>query len=154
MSLLSCSSRTLRRLEIDCLHSWEDSARIAHCLRATPLLTELCLRGRGSGSWLTTDLLRLLTRQPNVDVLVPDLEVLELSDQSIPCYDCMGMIESRWWVAAGAHLKRVHIKMVRREDWLIDAEILKRLLKCRQEGMVISIGGVLNTHGRPAHVLH
>jgi F-box-like len=43
MSLLSCSSHTLRKLVIDHLDELEDSAHIAHCLRATPSLEALCL---------------------------------------------------------------------------------------------------------------
>ena len=130
------SSHTLRRLEIDCLRVCEDSAYIVRCLRAVPSLKELCLRG--SGGWITNDLLRLLTHQANIDVLVPALEVVEIRDDSIPSFECMSMIESRR-VTVGSYLKRVHIEMVMTEDWLVDAKILNRLRKCRQEGMVISI---------------
>jgi len=135
IALLS-SSHTLRRLEIDCLRVREDSAYIVRCLRAVPSLKELCLRG--SGGWITADLVHLLTRQANIDALVPTLEVVEIRDHSIPSYDCMSMIESRRMMA-GASLKRVHIEMVIMEDWLVDVGILNRLRKCRQEGMVISI---------------
>ena len=134
--VLLSSSHTLRKLEIDCLRVREDSVDIVRCLRAVPSLKELCLRG--SGGWITADLLRLFTRQENIDALVPALEVIEIRDHSIPSYDCISMIESRR-VVAGAYLKRVHIEMVMTEDWLIDAEILNRLRKCREEGMVISI---------------
>jgi hypothetical protein len=71
-------------------------------------------------------------------VLVPALEVVEIGDDSIPSFECMSMIESRW-VMVGSYLKGVHIEMVMTEDWLVDAEILNHLRKCRQEGMVISI---------------
>jgi hypothetical protein len=114
----------------------EDSAYIVCCLWAVPSLKELCLRG--SGGWNTTDLLHLLTHQANIDVLVPALEVVEIRDDSIPSFECMSMIESRR-VMVGSYLKRVHIEMVMTEDWLVDAKILNRLRKCRQEGMVISI---------------
>jgi F-box-like len=106
LSLLS-SSHTLRKLEIDCLRVHEDSVHVVCCLRAAPSLEELCLRG--SGGWITADLLRLLTRQENIDALVPALEVVEIRDHSIPSYDCMSMIESRQ-VTVGAYLKRVHIE--------------------------------------------
>ncbi|KIM77200.1 hypothetical protein PILCRDRAFT_825552 [Piloderma croceum F 1598] len=135
MSLLS-SSHTLRKLEIDCLRVREDSVHVVHCLRGAPSLEELCLRG--SGGWITPDLLHLLTRRADIDVLVPALEVVAIRDHSIPSYDCMSMIESRR-VMVGSYLKKVHIEMVMTEDWLVDAEILDRLRKCRQEGMVISI---------------
>ena len=145
MSLLSCSSHTLRKLVIDHLDESEDSARIAHCLRASPSLEELCLRG-GSFAWVTADLLRQLTRQANIEVLVPRLEVLEISGYSIPCHHSTSMIESRWRIGddddAGARLKRLHFEMSYMswvKEWLVDAEILNRLPKCRQEGMVISI---------------
>ena len=136
MLLLSCSSHTLCKLEIGCLDA-RDSAHIFHCLRATPSLTELTLRG--SGGWVTTDLLRLLTCLPEIAVLVPDLEVLEISDHSIPFYECVRMIESRWWVATGAQLKKLYIEMVRAEDWQAGVANLKTILKCRQEGMMISV---------------
>ena len=136
MSLLSRSSHTLRKLEIDCLRVDEDTVHIAHCLRAMPSLAELSLRG--SGCWITADFLCLLTRLPDIDGLVPDLEVLEMGGHSMPCHECASMIESRWRVT-GVHLKKLNIEMVMTEDWLVDAEILKRLRKCRQEGMVISI---------------
>jgi hypothetical protein len=71
-------------------------------------------------------------------VLVPALEVLEIRDDSIPFFQCMSMIESRQ-VMVGCYLKRAHIEMVMTEDWLVDAEILNRWRKCRQEGMVILI---------------
>lgn len=135
-SFLSGSSRTLRKLEIGCLNG-RDSAHIAQCLRATPSLTELTLRG--SGFWVTTDLLRLLTRLPDVDALVPDLEALEISDRSIPFDECVRMIESRWSVATGAQVKKLSIKMVMEEDWRADVADLKPLLKCRQEGMMVSV---------------
>ena len=38
-----------------------------------------------------------------------------------------------------ARLKRVRFVMSRRGEWLADAEILNRLHKCQQEGMIISI---------------
>ena len=142
MSLLS--SRTLRKLEIeDGLDEYEDSTHIAHFLQATPALKELYLRGPDH-SWVTADLLRLLTCRPNTDVLVPALEALEISSLSIPCSSSTSMIESRWWIAkeegsGGARLKRLQFKMFMFEDWSVDAENLNRLRKCRQEGMVISI---------------
>jgi hypothetical protein len=49
------------------------------------------------------------------------------------------MIESRWRVATGAQLKRLHIEMVRAEDWQMDVANLKPVLKYREEGMAISI---------------
>ena len=55
------------------------------------------------------------------------------------------MIESRWQVVeddkdAGARLKRLQFEMSPYETWFVrDAEILNRLHKLRQEGMVISI---------------
>jgi hypothetical protein len=143
MALLSCS---LRKLEIeDGLDEYEDSTHIAHFLRAAPALEELHLRGP-SYSWVTADLLHLLTRRPNTDVLVPALEVLEISSESIPCGPSTSMIESRWWIAkedgcGGARLKRLQFKMSVSEDWFVDAENLNHLRKCRQEGMVISIIG-------------
>jgi len=143
MSLLSCSSHTLRKLVIDLLDEFEDSAHIARCLRATPPLEALCLRG--SGNWVTADFLRLLTRQANVEELVPNLEDLEIHDHYIPCDHSTSMIESRWRVGkddndAGARLKRLQFEMsAYTKEWLVDAEILNRLRKCRQEGMVISI---------------
>jgi hypothetical protein len=142
MTLLSCSPHTLRKLVIYRLDEHEDSAHIAHCLQAAPSLEELYLRG--SGGWVTADLLRLLTRQANIEVLVPALEVLEINDYSIPCYHSMDMIESRWRVLeddddARARLKRLRFEMSQAEEWLVDAEILNRLRKCRQEGMDISI---------------
>ena len=139
VSLLSCSSHTLRKLEIDCLYVREDSARIVHCLQAVPSLEELHLRG--SGGWVTAELLHLLTHQANIEVLVPALEVFEIRDHSIPCYDCMSMIESRR-VMVGTHLRRVHIEIVMAKEWL-DAEILNRLRKFRREGMVISIVNIM-----------
>jgi hypothetical protein len=51
----------------------------------------------------------------------------------------MRMIESRWRVAAGAQLKKLHIEMVSAKPWQTDVVDLKPLLKYRQEGMVISI---------------
>jgi len=141
MSLLSCSSHTLRKLVIDLLDEFEDSAHIAHCLRATPSLEALCLRG--SGNWVTVDFLRLLTRQANIEELVPNLEDLEIHDHYIPCdHSTSMMIESRWRVGeddndAGARLKRLRFEMSAYR--LVDAEILNRLRKCRQEGMVVSI---------------
>ncbi|KIM77201.1 hypothetical protein PILCRDRAFT_12204 [Piloderma croceum F 1598] len=143
MSLLSCSSHTLRKLVIDHLVEFEDSVHIAHCLRATPLLEALCLRG--PGFWVTADFLRLLTRQGNIKELVPNLEDLEIHDRYISCDHSTSMIESRWRVGeddndAGARLKRLRFEMSAYTDkWLVDAEILNRLRKCRQEGMVISI---------------
>src|ERR1700734_1333979 len=88
---------------------------------------------------VTTDLLHLLTCLPEIAVLVPDLEVLEISDRSIPFYECVRMIESRWWVATGAQLKKLYIEMVGGEDWQADVANLKPNLKCRQEGMMISV---------------
>ena len=146
LSLLSCSSRTLRKLEIDdCLDEYEDSTHIAHFLRVTPALEELHLRGP-SYHWVTVDLLHLLTRRPNTDVLVPALEVLEISSCSIPCSPSMSMIESRWWVGkgdgcVGARLKKLQFEISECKDWLVDEDHLNRLCKCRQEGMVISIIG-------------
>jgi hypothetical protein len=143
MSLLSCSSHTLRKLVIDLLDEFKDSAHIAHCLRATPSLEALCLRG--SGNWVTADFLRLLTRQANIEELVPNLEDLEIHDHYIPCDHSTSMIESRWRVGeddndAGARLKRLRFEMSAYADkWLVDAGILNRLRKCQQEGMVISI---------------
>ncbi|KIM80137.1 hypothetical protein PILCRDRAFT_822651 [Piloderma croceum F 1598] len=144
MSLLSCSSHTLRKLVVDHLDESEDSARISHCLRATPSLEELCLRG--PGAWVTADFLSLLIRQASIKVLVPGLEVLEISSRSIPCYHSASMIESRWRVGedddgTGARLKRLLFEMpcAMAYEWLVDTEILNRLRKCRQEGMVISI---------------
>jgi hypothetical protein len=144
VSLLSCSSHTLRKLEIeDGLGEYEDSTHIAHILRATPALEELHLRGQ-SEHWVTADLLHLLTRRPNTDVLVPALEALEIRSFSIPCSPSTSMIESRWWIAkedgyGGARLKRLQFRMTVSEDWFVDAENLNRLRQCRQEGMVISI---------------
>jgi hypothetical protein len=145
MSLLSCSSHTLRKLVIDLLDEFEDSVHIAHCLRATPSLESLCLRG--PGLWVTADFLRLLTRQADIEELVPNLEDLEIHDRHIPCDHSTSMIESRWRVGeddneAGACLKRLRFEMsacIQQSKWLVDAEILNRLRKCRQEGMVISI---------------
>ena len=134
MPLLSCSSHALRKLEIGRLIA-RDSAHIAWCLRATPWLAQLTLRG--SEDWVTADLLRLFTRLPDIEVLVPDLEVLEISARHIPCYECMSMIESRWRAPASAQLKRLHIGLVSPEDWQMD--VVKLLLKYRQEGMAISI---------------
>ena len=143
MSLLS--SCTLRKLEIgDGLDGYEDSTHIAHFLQAAPTLEELHLRGP-SYPWVTADLLHLLTRRPNTDVLVPALEALEISSPSIPCGPSTSMIESRWRIAkedgsGGARLKRLQFKIsASLEDWSADAENLNRLRKCRQEGMVISI---------------
>ena len=96
MSLLSCCLHTLRKLMIDHLHGFEDSAHIAHCLRATPLLEELCLRG--SGCWITTGFVHLLTCQANIDVLVPGLQILEIGDDYILHNCSMSMVEFRWWV--------------------------------------------------------
>ena len=142
MSFLSCSSHTLRKLEIEHLDGL-DSAHIAHCLRATPLLEELCLRGE-EASWVSADFLRLLTRQANIELLVPDLEVLEISAYCIPHDHSVSMIESRWRIGGdddnvGARLKRVRFEVSWGREWLADGEILHRLHKCRQEGMVISI---------------
>ena len=136
------SSHTLCKLALGILDQPEDSGHIAHCLRATPSLKELSLRG--SGSWVTADFLCLLTRQANIDELVPGLEILEISDYRIPCYHSTSMIESRWHIGEGnddtrARLKRLRFEMSWTEDWLVDAEILNRLRKCQQEGMVISI---------------
>ena len=129
---------------IDHLDELEDSARIAHCLRAMPSLEELCLRG--PGCWVTADFLHLLSCQANIDVLVPGLEVLEITDRHIPCYESVNMIESRWRArkdgnGAGSHLKRLRfeISWVMAKEWLVDADILNRLRKCRQEGMDISV---------------
>jgi hypothetical protein len=149
VSLLTCSSHTLRKLEIDCLHVRDDSTHIVHCLRAASSLEELCLRG--SGGWVTADLLHFLTRRENIDALVPALEAIEIRDHSIPCYDCMSMIESRR-VTVGAYLKRVHIEMVMTEDWLVDTEILNRLHKCRQEGMFISIVNIAKLLDSPSQL--
>ena len=140
VSLLSSFSHTLRKLEIHCLRV-RDSAHIIHCLRAVPSLEELCLRG--SGGWVTTELLHLLTLQENVDVLVPALEVFEFSDHSLPCYYCTSMIDSRR-VMTGGHLRRVHIEMVMTDDWFVDADTLSRLRKFRREGLVISIVNAMN----------
>ena len=143
MSLLSCSSHTLRKLVIDHLDEVEDSVHIVHCLRATPLLEALCLRG--SGNWVTDDFLRLLTRRANIEELIPNLEDLEIHGHYIPCDHSTSMIESRWRVGednidGGARLKRLRFEMSAYSDtWLVDAEILNRLRKCQQEGMVISI---------------
>jgi hypothetical protein len=114
MSLLSCSSHTLRKLVIDLLDEFEDSVHIAHCLRATPSLESLCLRG--PGLWVTADFLRLLTRQADIEELVPNLEDLEIHDRHIPCDHSTSMIESRWRVGeddneAGACLKRLRFEM-------------------------------------------
>jgi hypothetical protein len=156
MSFLSCSSRTLRKLKMGCLRELGDSAHIAQCLRATPSLTELSLRG--SGHWLTTDLLQLLTRRPCIDPLVPDLEVLEICASFICCCHYAGLIESRWRAAdddySGARLKKMRAEIQSIENWSIDA-IWKRLLKCRQEGMDISVidirrhRNLLDSHDRP-----
>jgi hypothetical protein len=122
-----------------------------------PFLEELYLRG--SGGWVTAELLHLLTRQANFDVLVPALEVFEISDDSIPCHDCTIMIESRR-AMVGTPLKRVHIEMGMTEDWLGDAEILNRLRKFRREGMVISIVNItkqcdlLDPHDQLADIVH
>jgi hypothetical protein len=154
MSLLSCSSHTLRKLVIDRLDEFEDSAHIAHCLRAIPSLEELRLQGPGK-RWVTEDFLRLLTRHANIEVLVPGLEVLEIRDHCIPCHHCTSMIESRWRVGddddARARLKRLRFEISWIGQWLADAEILNRLRKCRQEGLVISIVEVGS--GRPRDML-
>jgi hypothetical protein len=143
MSLLSCSSHTLRKLVIDHLQEREDCAHIAHCLQATPSLEALCLRG--TGYWVTTDFLHLLTRQTYIEELVPNLEDLEIHDEYILSDHSASMIESRWRVGeddkdARARLKRLRFEMSAYEMWLVrDAEILNRLHKCWQEGMVILI---------------
>ncbi|KIM80375.1 hypothetical protein PILCRDRAFT_89650 [Piloderma croceum F 1598] len=142
MSLLS--SRTLRKLEIeDGLDEYQDSTHIGHFLQATPALEELHLRGLNY-PWVTDDLLHLLTRCANTDVLVPALETLEISSELIPCGPSTSMIESRWRIAkedgyGGARLKRLQFQMSGSNNWLVDVENLNRLRKCRQEGMVISI---------------
>ena len=144
ISLLS--SHTLRKLEIeDGLSKYEDSTHIAHFLQAMPALEELHLRGLDS-RWVTADLLHLLTRRANTDVLVPALETLEISSEFIPCGPSTSMIESRWRIAkedgyGGARLKRLQFLMSVSNNWLVDVENLNRLRKCRQEGMVISIIG-------------
>ena len=76
-------------------------------------------------------------------MLVPALEVFELSDHSLPCYYCTSMIDSRR-VMTGGHLRRVHIEMVMTDDWFVDADTLSRLRKFRREGLVISIVNVMN----------
>ena len=136
------SLHTIRKLMIDHLDELEDSARIVHCLRALPSLEELCLRG--PGCWVTADFLHLLTCQANIDVLVPGLEVLEITDRYIPCYESVRMIESRWGArkdgnGAGSHLKRLRFEISWIKEWLVDADILNRLRKFRQEGMDISV---------------
>ena len=98
-------------------------------------------RGRVLGRrWFSSP----FTRQANIDVLVPGLEVLEIIAYHIAHDHSVNMIESRGRVEgdgdnARARLKRVRFVMSRRGEWLADAEILNRLHKCQQEGMIISI---------------
>jgi hypothetical protein len=73
-------------------------------------------------------------------MLVLKLEVLEIGAGYISCYHCTSMIESRRVADdhhAGSRLKKMRVEMSSTESWLIDAEIdadiLKRLLRFRQE---------------------
>ena len=149
LSLLSHSSRTLRKLKLGSLYKYTDSAYIAHCLRSLPSLTELSLRGwRG---WLTADLLGPLTRGPLVNAgnyLVPNLEVLEIHDSAIDIYCSANMIESRWWfeddIYGGARLTSVRFELQNIKSWLIEPGILRKLLKFRHGGMDIEIISVVD----------
>ena len=108
MSILSHCSHTLRKLMVDHLHGFEDSAHIAHCLQAMPLLEELCLQE--SGCWITTGFLHLLTCQANIDVLVTGLQILEISDDYILHNCSMSMVELRWQVRENDDDIKTHLK--------------------------------------------
>jgi hypothetical protein len=140
LSLLSHSSHTLRILKVKGLYS-RDSAHVERCLRATPSLIELSLRG--TKSWLEVDLLRLLIRRSSANgnpLLVPDLEVLVIGDESIDPRLCAELIESRRLTTdntCGARLQRIRVELRWTLNWWL--QILERLRKFREEGMDISI---------------
>ena len=140
LSLLSHSSHTLRILKVKGLYR-QDSVHVEHCLRATPSLIKLSLRG--SKMWLDSNLLRLLTRHSSPDanaLLVPDLEVLVIGDESIDPHLCAVMIQSRRQMAdntCGARLQRIRVELRWTANWPLYS--LESLRKCREEGMDISI---------------
>jgi len=131
---------------VDSLCNSESSAQLVHCLRATPSLVQLSLYG--SGGWLTADLLGPLTLQSPWSAgaearLVPVLEVLEVSDDTIVEARLFAdMIESRWQMAGDgsgvAGLRSVRVKLIELGD-SVGGEILKKLLRLREEGMAIQI---------------
>jgi len=155
ISFLSRSSHTLRSLVItnELAHGLPRPI-LTKCLRATPSLVEL--KVRGVHGWFTADTLDQLTcRTASAELrtyLVPELEVLEVDQSSINPRLLADMIESRWRVAGNdgtvARLQNVRLELnqsygedddIIRNPTIFDAETLNRLRSYQDEGMNISI---------------